>query len=159
MTLPTNSSSYVIEDNEEGEVQVKEFVNGLFGWLIKDNEIIPTKNDDDVFAPRTAIGVNSEGNLIIFQVDGCEHCPYHDKQRRGLTLYQMAAVMASMECILAINLDGGGSSTSTLNGEVINTPTCIDYIDWKCERPVSSVVCIKSDKTAQCVTSSSIVKL
>lgn len=130
------------------KVEVKEFVSGIFGWLIKDNKIIPPKDDND-YAPRTAVGVNAvEGNLIIFQVDGCEKCHYKDKQRRGVTLYQMAEIMMSSPQINvthAINLDGGGSSTSVMGGKVLNHPTCIDYFNWKCERPVGSIVCIKGD--------------
>ncbi len=125
-------------------LQVKEFINGL-GWLVKDNEIVPTKHDSDAFAPRTAIGVDIEGNIIMFQVDGCERCLYSDQQRRGLTLNQMAVAMASppINATFAVNLDGGGSSTSVMNGKVLNKPTCLDYTDWKCERPVGSVVCIR----------------
>jgi exopolysaccharide biosynthesis protein len=138
----------IITDDGNLKVQVKEFVSGLSGWLIRDEKIIPSINEEsDVYAPRSAIGVNSEGNLIIFQVDGCERCAYHDKQRKGLTLYQMALIMASppINAVYAINLDGGGSSTSVADGKVINHPTCFDYVDWECERPVGSIVCIEDD--------------
>ncbi len=133
-------------------LKVKEFVSGLSGWLINDRKIIPSHhtNDNKDFAPRTAIGVNDLGNLILFQVDGCEKCLYSNQQRKGLSLYQMAKIMFSppVNASYAINLDGGGSSTSVKNGKVINHPTCLDYIDWNCERRVASVVCIQSNGKA-----------
>lgn len=134
-----------ILDNQNNYIQVKEFVTGLHGWLIMDNKIIPSNSSqnqkNDIYAPRTAIGVNSVGNLLILQVDGCEKC----MQSKGLTLYEMAQVMASPEinATYAINLDGGGSSTSVLDGEIINHPTCLDYVGWECERQVASVICIE----------------
>ena len=153
-TVKSRHNEMISNNNHNNKkIKVKEFVSGLFGWLIKDNKIIPPKDadnvDDNDYAPRTAIGVNAvDGNLIVFQVDGCEKCSYKDKQRRGVTLYQMAEIMMSspqINATYAINLDGGGSSTSVMGGKVLNRPTCIDYFNWKCERPVGSVVCIKGD--------------
>jgi exopolysaccharide biosynthesis protein len=138
-----------IVDNQNNLIHVKEYVTGLFGWLIMDNKIIPSSisqnPENDVYAPRTAIGVNSVGNLLILQVDGCEKCI----QSKGLTLHEMAKVMASPEinATYAINLDGGGSSTSVLDGKIINHPTCLDYVGWQCERQVASAICIEDKNT------------
>ncbi len=143
-----------IVDEENNHIQIKEYVTGLFGWLIMDNTIIPSSNnssqnnqENEIYAPRTAIGVNSLGHLLILQVDGCEKC----KQSKGLTLYEMAKAMASPEinATYAINLDGGGSSTSVLDGKVINHPTCLDYVGWECERQVASVICIEDRSTTE----------
>ncbi len=50
-------------------------------------------------------------------------------------------------CVIVLfclqNLDGGGSSTSVYRGKVINRPTCKDT-PTICERPVSSITCIKT---------------
>ncbi len=40
----------------------------------------------------------------------------------GLSLYQLANVMADHGATYTYNLDGGGSSTMVLNGKVINNP-------------------------------------
>ena len=147
-TTTTKSRRMIEENGIYKKVKVNEFITGLSGWLIKDSKVIPTKIEDQaIYAPRTAIGVNSQGNLIIFQVDGCEKCAFENKYARGLSMYQMAAIMASprINATYAINMDGGGSSTSVLNGNIINNPTCLDYVDWKCERPVGSAICIHNN--------------
>ena len=41
----------------------------------------------------------------------------------------------------AQNLDGGGSSVSVYNGEVISRPTCMDT-PFVCERAVTSITCV-----------------
>ena len=87
--------------------------------------------------------MNKSGkNLVILQVDGCEHCtaPFNTKAK-GLTMHEMANAMQKY-ADYAINLDGGGSSTSVNHGNIWNRPTCLDYVDVRCERPVASVVCI-----------------
>jgi hypothetical protein len=76
--------------------------------------------------PRTLAGVRSDGTLLLVTVDG----------RRpgwsvGMTLPEAARLMRSLGARDALNLDGGGSSTMTVRGEVVNRPS--DRI----ERPVS----------------------
>ena len=41
----------------------------------------------------------------------------------GLTLYELASFMQKLGVETAYNLDGGGSSTMVLNGQVINNQT------------------------------------
>ena len=43
--------------------------------------------------------------------------------REGLSLSELAELMAAMGCREAYNLDGGGSSTMVFLGEVVNNPT------------------------------------
>ena len=141
---------------------IEELVTGLNGWLVYNSTVVPEpeieyeleqgqnqaqsshrKRISDLAAPRTAIGVNKSGkNLVILQVDGCEHCtaPFNTKAK-GLTMHEMANAMQKY-ADYAINLDGGGSSTSVNHGNIWNRPTCLDYVDVRCERPVASVVCI-----------------
>lgn len=63
-------------------------------------------------------------------------------RRRGPTLRQLAQVLVNVGAKYAINLDGGGSSTLALQGKVFNHPTCVD-LPIECERPVTSVMCVK----------------
>ncbi|MDO4573077.1 MAG: phosphodiester glycosidase family protein [Clostridia bacterium] len=67
--------------------------------------------------PRTAIGVIGELHYLFVVSDG------RTEESRGLSLYQLAELMAGQGCTLAYNLDGGGSSTMVFMGEVINRPT------------------------------------
>ncbi len=67
--------------------------------------------------PRTAIGYTKEGNFIMVTIDGRE------QKSVGAGLFELAKVMKSFECEYAMNLDGGGSSTMQINGQVVNVPS------------------------------------
>jgi hypothetical protein len=67
--------------------------------------------------PRTAIGWNDEYYFLV-QVDG--------RQLRlslGMTLAELADYMVKLGCQEAMNLDGGGSATCWLYGQVVNSPS------------------------------------
>jgi Phosphodiester glycosidase len=77
---------------------------------------------------RTLAGVREDGTLLLVTVDG----------RRpgwsvGMTLPEAARLMRSLGARDAINLDGGGSSTMIVRGQVVNRPS-----DRVGERPVSN---------------------
>lgn len=71
----------------------------------------------DVVTARTAIGHDKFGNLLLFTSDG------HTGSNRGIDLNDMADLMIQFGAINAINLDGGGSSTSSKDSILINMPT------------------------------------
>jgi Phosphodiester glycosidase len=76
--------------------------------------------------PRTLAGVRPDGTLLLVTVDG----------RRpgwsvGMTLPEAARLMRSLGARDALNLDGGGSTTMTVRGQVVNRPS-----DRSGERPV-----------------------
>ena len=80
--------------------------------------------------PRTLAGVRADGTILLVTVDG----------RRpgwsvGMTLPEAARLMRSLGARDALNLDGGGSSTMTVRGEVVSRPS-----DRGGERPVSDGV-------------------
>jgi exopolysaccharide biosynthesis protein len=80
--------------------------------------------------PRTLAGVTEEGRLLLVTVDG----------RRpgwsvGMTLPEAARLMRSLGARDALNLDGGGSTTMVVRGEVVNRPS-----DRAGERPVSDAL-------------------
>jgi hypothetical protein len=93
--------------------------------------------DDESPAPRTSVGINKSGNkLIIVVVDGRQ--PYYSE---GATFVELARLLIDNGAYIALNLDGGGSSTLVVQGangkpEVLNSP--IDsYIPGR-ERPVGN---------------------
>ncbi len=43
-------------------------------------------------------------------------------QSRGVDLDELARMMRGLGAVQALNLDGGGSSTLVVNGEVVNRP-------------------------------------
>lgn len=78
---------------------------------------------DDIIrsiANRTAIGITANNELIILVVDG------RSTYSEGIAIRDMAKILKNdFECIHAMNLDGGGSSTLVINGELHNQ-YCID---------------------------------
>lgn len=85
-------------------------------------------------APRTAAGVDSRGRLILLTVNG------RQASSVGLTLTELAEVMASLGAQDALNLDGGGSSTMVLRGDLFNLPS-----DGR-ERPVANALLVFTDR-------------
>lgn len=89
--------------------------------LIENSEIVVGQNEEVAQAmtsnPRTAIGQIDELHYIVVVSDG------RTSESEGLSLYELAEVMALYQCTTAYNLDGGGSSTMYFNGEIVNHPT------------------------------------
>jgi exopolysaccharide biosynthesis protein len=54
----------------------------------------------------------------------------------------MADLLISRGALHAINLDGGGSSTTVENGTTINRPTSSDNWAVKQERGVTTIACV-----------------
>jgi uncharacterized protein YigE (DUF2233 family) len=68
-------------------------------------------------APRTAIGVTKNGNILLVTVDG------RQSQSKGVTLTDMGNIMVSLGAVQAMNLDGGGSTEMTVGGLYVNSPS------------------------------------
>ena len=62
-------------------------------------------------APRTAVGVRGDGGVVLAVVDGRANL----RHSIGVTLAELAQVMLNLECVSAMNLDGGGSSVMFVN--------------------------------------------
>lgn len=81
-----------------------------------------TLNTADKQAARTALGVRANGEVVCYTVD-------KGKDSDGMTLSELARRMVELDCITAVNLDGGGSTTlgATLPGDVdfstVNSPS------------------------------------
>ena len=67
-------------------------------------------------AQRMAIGQLDHLSYVIVATEGPEN-----KNSDGLTLYEMADLMAELGCSNAYNLDGGSSSTLVLKGKKVNS--------------------------------------
>ncbi len=67
--------------------------------------------------PRTAIAVLDDGSIAFVVVDG------RSSTSAGMTLPELAAYLDSLGAVTAYNLDGGGSSTMVVDGEVVNEPS------------------------------------
>ena len=118
------SFKVIYEDQISAEQLVNDGVVNLLAFgpaLVENGEIAVDTNTEVGQAmasnPRTAIGMIDENHYIIVVSDG------RTSESEGLSLYQLAEVMKSYGAKTAYNLDGGGSSTLYLNGQVINKPT------------------------------------
>ena len=81
-------------------------------------------------APRTAIGWQSDGTILLVVVDGRQ-----PQWSIGMTLAELAELMRDFGCQEALNLDGGGSTTMVVQDRVVNRPS-----DATGERPVSDAI-------------------
>lgn len=89
--------------------------------LLQHNQIQVTESTEVGKAmasnPRTAIGIIDNLHYVFVVSDG------RTTESEGLSLYELAQFMKSLDVDIAYNLDGGGSSTMYFNGKVINNPT------------------------------------
>lgn len=100
-------------------------VIGGAGLLMQDGRAITDfgveKMRDDfptVRHPRSLIGVDGDGAVWLVAVDGRR--PEHSVGMSFEELQRLAAVLGLRD---AVNLDGGGSTTLVVQGEVVNRPT------------------------------------
>jgi len=122
-------------------------VSGLF-WLVRDgapnvkqSREFPATGNAPSFvterAPRTGSGVRADGVGMTLALDGIEGT----SEAAGADLYEFADLFIELGAVLAMNNDGGGSTTTALHGRVFNVPHCGD--SWTvCERDVTSITCV-----------------
>ena len=93
--------------------------------------------------PRSAIGYYAPGHYCFVQVDGRRTASAIEKGKTnaGMTMQQLSALMESLGCAAAYNLDGGQSSMLWFGGQVISTP-------YKGGRRVGDIVLIAEDAPA-----------
>jgi Phosphodiester glycosidase/SPOR domain len=82
--------------------------------------------------PRTLAGVTRDGRLLLVAVDG--RAPGYSA---GLNFLEEALVMRALGASDAVNLDGGGSTTMTVRGNVVTRPS-----DATGERPIGDALVV-----------------
>jgi exopolysaccharide biosynthesis protein len=82
--------------------------------------------------PRTAVGLRADGTWVFVVVDGRQ-----PTLSVGMNLNDLSDLLLSLDCVDALNLDGGGSSTLYYQGSIANSPS-----DTTKERPVSDAIVI-----------------
>jgi hypothetical protein len=83
--------------------------------------------------PRTMAGITSDGRLLLVTVDG--HAAGYSV---GASFWEEARVMRALGARDAVNLDGGGSTTMTVGGQLVNRPS-----DATGERPVGDAIIVR----------------
>ena len=94
------------------------------GPVLMSNGKVHVTSEEEVFfntpvdgvQPRSAIGYNDNGDVIMMVVDG------RQVDSRGVYLKELALLMSQFKCIEALNLDGGGSSALYIDGNLVNRP-------------------------------------
>ena len=94
-------------------------LNFFNGWLLRRN-------------PRTAAGIMADGTLLFVTVDGRN--PTHSV---GASIPEMTVLMRDLGAVDAINLDGGGSTATFVNGLLQGVPS-----DATGERPDGDAIVI-----------------
>ncbi|MGZ4442321.1 MAG: phosphodiester glycosidase family protein [Nocardioidaceae bacterium] len=123
-TTVVNGGPMLVHDGREDITQRQDgFVHPgdpsfAYGWFVKRN-------------PRTIAGVDAQGRTVLVTVDG------RSTDDLGLSVPEEADVARSLGLVDAINLDGGGSTTMAVDGQVISHPS-----DATGERPVGDAVLV-----------------
>jgi hypothetical protein len=131
-------------DDMSGFVPGQQVVSGWsLGWpdvfdtiggnptLVEEGRISVQQENDPFFLrhPRTGVGSTPDGRVLMVTVDGRR--PGYSV---GMTPRQFAELFISLGADYALNLDGGGSTTMTIRGRIVNRPSD-GY-----QRPVSSAL-------------------
>lgn len=154
-----NATKYAVGylRNASGELpQVRTFIQGLV-WIVRNgmNYVQQGMKEADfstqstgtgdrfstIRAPRTGLGFNQAGELLLVAVEGSEN------DFEGVSLDSLAEIMISIGAVDAINLDGGGSVSIYVNNSLVGVPSDLcdiqNYRGIRCARPVSSIICLK----------------
>jgi exopolysaccharide biosynthesis protein len=120
--ISKNLSNYEINFNYSEDLS--NVINAIGGGprLIKNNQIEITSQQEkfqpDIAqgkAPRTAVALLKNGNILLITVDG------RQLSSRGMTLEELAYFLKDYDSKDAMNFDGGGSTAMYFNGSLINS--------------------------------------
>jgi hypothetical protein len=95
-----------------------------YAWFIRDN-------------PRTGAGVDARGRLLLVQVDGRQ-----ETYSQGLPIKPFADVLRALGAVEAVNLDGGGSSATVVDGRLVSSPSDTDADGDRVERAVGDAIVV-----------------
>jgi len=85
------------------------------------------------YAPRTAVGVKANGQVVLYTVDGRQ-----SGHSMGASLKVLAERMVELGCVDVVCLDGGGSTTAVASMPYSRTAQVINSPSDKTERKVSN---------------------
>jgi exopolysaccharide biosynthesis protein len=68
--------------------------------------------------PRTLIGSHADGSVWLITVDGRQ-----PKLSAGMSLFELRSLARRLGLTQALNLDGGGSTTMWVQGQIVNSPS------------------------------------
>ena len=102
-----------------------EAIVGGAGLLIRDGRFVGdwaveqlTAGFPEIRHPRTLIGTHSDGSVWLITVDGRQ-----PTLSAGMSLYELRSLASRLGLTQALNLDGGGSTTMWVQGQIVNSPS------------------------------------
>ena len=95
---------------------------------------------DTTYAPRTAIGVKANGDVVLYTVDGRQ-----TGHSMGASLKVLAQRMAELGCVTALGLDGGGSTTTVASLPAYRRYSLINSPSDKTQRKVTNHLMLLSE--------------
>ena len=100
--IGTTEEYYAMKD------QVQEGIAGFGATLIKNGKIVVSHSDSytNDRASRTSVGITRTGKVVFMVLDGRQ-----EPISCGGSMQEIAQIMLDAGCDVAINLDGGGSTT------------------------------------------------
>jgi len=116
--LPKLATGLKLKISTETTPNLKGVTTAIGGGpaIVRNGKALKTTGAD-VRHPRTAIGWN-QTHLFLVEVDGRQ-----PNLSVGMTFPELAAQMIQLGCGEAMNLDGGGSATFWVYGQVMNSPS------------------------------------
>ena len=118
---------------------VVEAVGGLY--LLVKNGVAQT-NFEATNAPRTAVGIKANGDVVFYTVDGRK-----TGYSIGSSLGVLAQRLVELGCVSAICLDGGGSTTTVATTPDTTDPDVLNVPSDGSSRKVSSILYLVADGT------------
>ncbi|MGW0227957.1 phosphodiester glycosidase family protein [Actinopolymorpha singaporensis] len=107
----------------DGKVSINAYADGI----IHSASDVGDEGTDQTFTynwtvrgnPRSAIGVDAQGRLLLVAIDGRQ--PGYSE---GVSIQEEAQIMHRLGAVQALNFDGGGSTVmATMNAGVVNRPS------------------------------------
>ncbi|WP_020529354.1 phosphodiester glycosidase family protein [Flexithrix dorotheae] len=105
-----------------------------------ENAILPENAFSNNRHPRTCLGIVNKHKVLLITVDG------RAEEAAGMSLPELTALLNSLGCKEAINLDGGGSTTmwvSSASSGVVNKPSDNKKFDHQGERSVANILVVR----------------
>ena len=123
----------------EQVIPTKQFPTVVFNQTAKTLRISPeNKKFNTNRHPRTAIGIQSDGDLIMVTVDG------RNAMAQGMSIPELSQLMRALDCIDAMNMDGGGSTSMWIKDMpedgIVNYPSDNGKFDHQGQRTVANII-------------------
>jgi hypothetical protein len=118
-------TTYSALDRPVDDWKRAEAIVGGAGLLIRDGQPVTewavevlTPGFAETRHPRTLIGTHTDGSVWLITVDGRQ-----PQLSAGMSLVELRGLAQRIGLYQALNLDGGGSTTMWVQGQVVNSPS------------------------------------